>query len=471
MQPVNLRAPALPPILGPEDVAAMHRAALRVLDEVGLFVEGESLARRLAQHDGVRLGGDGRIRLDPWLVEQRVAEYRAGRQAADGRADAPARRIHLSAGCCANHIADFETGAVRPITAHDLTRATRLIDVLHDEEMSGHTPGFPQDVPGPLQALAEYLIGCENNRGGGSFTAPCSIEALEYLYEMHQVMGQPFHLSLYVINPLRIAGESLASILHFLDRLDGFSAGSMPLMGGTAPIYFAGGFVQAMAEALGGFVTLRLLDTDKPASFGIMAFPMDMQYGGIVYGSPEQNLADLIRIQVSAFYGMHEVGTRSIRSMAKRPGVQAAAEKAASAVVGALAGSRSFFGAGTLSVDEVWSDEQLVIDREIADYAMRVAQGFEFDAEALAVEIIEECVASGEFLAHPSTVRAHRRTYWRPRLMEHTSLHRWQESGEPAVEAEAHRIVNEKLARFDFALESEKARELHRIYDRAADCL
>jgi trimethylamine:corrinoid methyltransferase-like protein len=163
------------------------------------------------------------------------------------------------------------------------------------------------------------------------------------------------------------------------------------------------------------------------------------------------------------FYGMHGVGTRSIRSMAKRPGIQGAAEKAASAVVGALAGSRSFFGAGTLSVDEVWSDEQLVIDREIADYALRVAQGFEFDAEALAVEIIEECVASGEFLAHPSTVRSHRSTYWQPSLLEHTSLHRWQQSGEPSVEAAAHHMVNEKLARFDF---EHSARASCTIYDR-----
>jgi trimethylamine:corrinoid methyltransferase-like protein len=89
--------------------------------------------------------------------------------------------------------------------------------------------------------------------------------------------------------------------------------------------------------------------------------------------------------------------------MAKRPGVQAAAEKGASAVVGALAGSSSFMGAGTLSLDEVFSPEQLAIDREIADYALRVAQGFEFDADKLSVEIIAACAEDGAFLAHDST--------------------------------------------------------------------
>ncbi len=89
-------------------------------------------------------------------------------------------------------------------------------------------------------------------------------------------------------------------------------------------------------------------------------------------------------------------------------------------------------------------------------------------ADTLSVDIIADCVASGEFLSHPSTVRKHRAVYWQPRLFEHTSLHHWQQFGEPSVVDHAHRLVQEKLSRFDFELDPAKARELHRIYEHAA---
>jgi trimethylamine--corrinoid protein Co-methyltransferase len=465
---MTLRTPRIPDLLTRADVREMHNGALKILAEVGLEVEGEELVRRLTAQDGVTVRS-GRVCLAPSLVEAHVEAYRKTCLAREK--PTPRRRIHLSAGCCANHIPDRRTGKPRPITTEDLIQSTKLIDALHDEDVSGHVPGFPQDVPPPLQALAEYRIGSQHTRWGGSFTAPCPIEGLEYIYEMHQVMEQPFHLSLYVINPLKIVGDSLHAILHFLDRAAGFSSGSMPLMGGTAPIHFVGAFVQAMAEEMGGFVVLRLLAPGKPAGFGVMAFCLDMKYGGITYGSPEQNLCDLIRIPVNAFYGMRNVSTRSIRTMAKRPGSQAAAEKAASAVVGALAGSRSFMGAGTLSVDEVFSPEQLIIDREIADYAQRVADGFEYDPDKLSLDIIAECAGRGEFLAHPSTLANHRRIYWMPTLFEHMSLRRWQQLGEPQLVAEAGHIVDQKLARYDFELAPEKRRELDRIYQLASETL
>jgi trimethylamine:corrinoid methyltransferase-like protein len=435
---------------------------------VGLQVVDEHLIRHLTDYDGVRLQ-NSRVCLEPWLVEKHIADYRATRPAQEKKA--PDSHIHLSAGCCAHHIVDLQTDEVRPITTADLIEATKLIDALHDEAVSGHVPGFPQDVPAALQALVEYKIGSEVSHWGGSFVAPCSIKGLEYIYEMHQVMAQSFGLPLYVVSPLRVVGDSLQAILHFLDRVDHLNASSMPIMGANAPVHFVGAFVQAMAESIGGFVVLRLLAPGVPVSFGIMAFCLDMRYGSITYGSPEQNLCDLIGLSIRAYYGMAGGSTRSIRTMAKRPGVQAAAEKGASAMVGALAGSRSFMGGGMLSVDEVFSPEQLIIDREIADYAGRVAQGFEFDQEKLSLEIIRECVDTADFLSHPSTLESFKSTYWMPRLFEHPMLEAWRQSGERDVREKARQMVSEKLRRYDFELGREKKETLNSIYQRAQETL
>ncbi len=470
---MSLRIPRLPALLQPEDLSAMHAGALMLLDEVGLQIDA-TLAPRLAVQDGVRLSGD-RAYLSPWLVEQHLAEHRAASAAHPAEPEGSVRpapgRIHLSAGCCSHHVVDLETDAVRPITSADLVQATRLIDTLHDEAVSGHTPGFPQDVPPDLQALAEYKIGCQNTRWGGSATAPASLACLEHLYEMQTIMGHPFGLPLYVVSPLRIVGESLQAILHFAGRVQRLSASSMPVMGGNAPVHFAAAFTQAIAESLGGWLVLRLIAPGVPVSFGMMAFCLDMHYGSIVYGSPEQNLCDLIGLSLRAFYGLGQGGTRSIRSMAKRPGVQASAEKAASAMAGALAGSTSFFGAGTLSVDEVFSPEQLVIDREIADSAGRMAQGVAFDETTLALEAVRDCARSGEFLSHPSTVHGFRDVYWRPRLMDHPMLAAWQAAGETDTRVRARSIVRDRLSRFSYELPAEKARALDKIYSHACEAL
>jgi trimethylamine--corrinoid protein Co-methyltransferase len=462
-------APHLSCLLAEDQLEAMHRAALDLLATVGFLVEDQHLLGLLSGLDGVELR-DGRLCLEPWLVEQHLEGYRQD-LASQARAPLPLNRILLDTGCCASHIVDLKTDEIRPVSTADLIEATKLIDALHSEGISGHAPGFPQDVPPALRALAEYKIGSEHTRWGGDFVAPCSIQGLEYVYEMHQVMAQPFGMTLYVVSPMKIIGHSLQSTLRFLDRADHFSVSSMPTMGATAPIHFIGAFVQAIAEVVGGFVVLKLIRPDATVTFSVMSFCFDMKYTTATYGSPEQNLCDLIRIPVSAYYGMRDVSTRSIRTMAKRPGVQAAAEKAASAIVGALAGSRSFMGAGMLSLDEVFSPEQLIIDREIADYAQRVAGGFEFVQDRLSLDIIREGVSRGEFLSHDSTLNNYRNVYWMPRLFEHPMLQDWRTRGERDVREEARQMVREKLRSYDFELASEKRGELDRIYQHARETL
>jgi len=449
--------PRLSRLLTGDQLADMHRAALELLETVGFLVEDQRLLSILSGIAGVELHND-RLCLKPWLVEKHLEAYRQ-ELASQDRVSLRPDRIHLDTGCCASHIVDLETDEIRPISTVDLIEATKLTDALHSEGVSGHAPGFPQDVPPALRALAEYRIGSEYTRWGGDFVAPCSIQGLEYVYEMHQVMAQPFGMTLYVVSPLKIIGHSLQSALHFLDRVDHFSVSSMPTMGATAPIHFIGAFVQAIAEVVGGFVVLKLIRPDAPVGFSIMSFCFDMKYTTATYGSPEQNLCDLIRIPISAHYGMRDVSTRSIRTMAKRPSMQAAAEKAASAIVGALAGSRRFMGAGMLSLDEVFSPEQLIIDREIADYAQRVAVGFDFDQETLSLDIIREGVARGEFLSHDSTLNSYRSVYWMPKLFEHPMLQDWRARGEREVREEARQMVREKLRSYDFELALEKRRE------------
>jgi trimethylamine---corrinoid protein Co-methyltransferase len=454
--------PTKQPLLSEAQRQAIHDGALALLDTVGLRVEADDWRQALAGQPGVSVDGQW-VRFRPALIESLL-------QRPDPAPWQPAAgdRIHLNVGCCSSHLVDPDSDEVRPITWDDLVGSVRLIDAMHGLDVGGHCPGFPQDVPPVMQAPAEYVIGALNGRGAPSFTAPCPIEAYEYLIRMDEVLGLQTGLPLYVISPMRLMGDSYEVVRRYIDRVKHFSVGSMPVMGATAPIHLPSAFMQSLAEGFGGMAAIKLLQPEAEVGWGFMAFPLDMKYGNIVYGSPEMSLCDMVRLEMAAFYGRSPGGTRSIRSMAKRPGVQAAMDRAGSAVAGALMGSRSFFGAGMLSVDEVFSPEQLVIDREIADYAGRFAQGISVAPEAFDISEVAKGALSGDFMGQQATLDHFRQAYWLPRLSERRMVNGWLAGGCDDIRDRAREEMRRLQATYDFSLPREQAQALRRLYREAA---
>ncbi len=436
--------PRLAPLLTQDELHAIHEAALSVLDQVGVAAHSPALRRLLAGQAGLTFRGE-RLNFAPWLVQQHVDAYRAENNSRPS--STPGDRITLATSCCGRYVVDLETDAIRPANWRDAVQAIQLAEAMYAEGVSSSVPLVPQEVPAPLHALAECLLSARYSRNGLIFVQPCSLAGLEYVYRMHQVLGRPFCPILFLVSPLQLDGDSLETVLHFLGRAQGYLACSMPTRGARAPVHLVGSFVQSIAESLAGLVVLRTIGGGAPVAIDLDSFAFDMREMTISYGSPEMNLADMLKRELGAYYGMPAVPTRFIRSMAKRPGVQAAVEKAASAVAGALAGARRFYGGGQLAVDEVFSPEQLVIDREIVDYAQHIARGFDYGPTELAVDTIREAVASGgDYLGHPSTAAAHRDVFWNSGIFEHSMVKTWQERGEPDVRVGARARVRDRLA-------------------------
>ena len=200
----------------------------------------------------------------------------------------------------------------------------------------------------------------------------------------------------------------------------------------------------------------------------IRAYPFDMKYAAFVYGSPEDLLATLIQIQLNQFYGIPVVA-KSLLTTAKWPDAHAAAEKAAHTLAAALMGARIFTNAGLLSVDEIYSAEQLIIDYEIVQYVQRVCEGFEVTDETLAVAAIEEvALGAGNYLLHPTTLANYRKATWDPSLFTHSTMRQWLDKGMPDLIGRARKIAQKRIAEHDYLLDAATRRELDRIYAWAA---
>jgi trimethylamine--corrinoid protein Co-methyltransferase len=449
----------------PADLQKIHAQALGLIERVGLRVPHEPTLRLLSDYAGVTVAGE-RVRFQPELVQEALAAQWYPKKLTD-------REFSVNTGAYEINVIDMETGAVRQATYRDLVDMTKLA---HSLGMHGSAPVKPMDLPPLLQELAMYKVSWEYSdiRPGGIFDANpiSSTKAADYIWEMAQAAGKFLSLGLWVISPFTATTENLELIYHFRGKGVPFWVATMPVAGTTAPIHMVGVYVQSIAELLAGLALIYLMgDRQTPVYCSIIdsirAYPFDMKYAAFVYGSPEDLLATLFQIQFNAFYGIPLVA-KSLLTTSKWPDAHAAAEKAAHTVAAALMGARIFTCAGLLSVDEIYSAEQLVIDHEIVQYAKRVCQGYELGEETLAVQAIEEvALGRGNFLEHPTTLANYRKATWDPGLFIHTTMRQWQDKGMPDVVSQARKIAKKRIAQHDYLLDADARRELDKIYERA----
>jgi len=113
----------------------------------------------------------------------------------------------------------------------------------------------------------------------------------------------------------------------------------------------------------------------------------------------------LLRDLAEHFTG-HPLDALYLNTNAKQPGTLAAADRMAYMLMLGLAGFRTFFlGAGLLSMDEVFSPVQFVIDMEIGRYVQRIVEGMPWQAEAGEIaQAVAEGVTEGTFLVHATTL-------------------------------------------------------------------
>ena len=452
--------------LSQDEVRGMHEQALGLIERVGFRVPHEPTLRLLGDYAGVVVDGQ-RVRFRPELVQAALAAQWYPEKLTE-------REFSINTGAYEINIIDMESSVIRQATYQDLVDMTKLA---HSLGMHGSAPVKPMDLPPLLQELAHYKVSWEYSdlRPGGIFDANpmSSIKAAKYIWEMAQAAGKFLSLGLWIISPFMATTENLELLYHFRGKGLPYWVATMPVAGTTAPIHMAGAYIQSTAELLAGLTLIHLMGDRKTPIYcsiidSIRAYPFDMKYAAFVYGSPEDLLMTMIQAQLNAFYGIPLVA-KSLLTSSKWPDAHAAAERAAHTLAAALMGARVFTSAGLLSVDEVYSAEQLVIDYEIVQHVKRVCQGFDLNEETMAVQDIEEvALGVGNFLGHATTLDHFRQATWDPSLFVHSTLGQWQKKGRPELFQQARQIAKKRIAQHVYHIDADIQRELDKIYARAA---
>ncbi|MBS3970593.1 MAG: trimethylamine methyltransferase family protein [Clostridia bacterium] len=141
-----------------------------------------------------------------------------------------------------------------------------------------------------------------------------------------------------------------------------------------------------------------------------------------------------------------------------------------STLLTALAGANIIYGVGMLELGITFSFEQFVMDNDIVKMTNKVVQGIDINDETLAVDVIKQVGAGGDFLMQEHTMKYMRTAQSSPKLMNRKMKYAWNEAGskdltQVAREEAVHILKNHKPE----PLSSEIASKLRSIIAEAEE--
>lgn len=430
-------------LLGKEECARLHRAALRILSEVGLLVD-DADTRRLLIGSGCRETAEGRLLFFPEIIERalqsvprRLVLYdQDGRPAVD-TAD-PVPRFGAGANCL--YTLDWRTGRHRPCSLADIREAARLCERLPNIDLAASL-GTPNDLPPSEQALAAVQALAELTRKPLAYTAHDEVEG-EAIWGWlaaraggwQNLADRPFALDLTgPHSPLHLGREACRRLAFAARRHLPVVCYPALLPGTSGPVTLEGALAQSGAEILAGLVVHQLAEPGSPVLTGSSILPMDLRTGGIAYGSPEYVLACLAAVDYFTALGV-PVWTGAGCSDAHTVDAQAASEAGMNLHLAALSGSSFIHNLGYLSAGRTGSLEMLALCDELAGSARRLAAGLELNEQNLAVEVIRRAAGENSFLYDEHTLAHMRSAVWTSPLLQRNSLENWTAGGSSSLQ-------------------------------------
>lgn len=433
--------------LNDADVERIHRAALDMLDQVGLS-DAIPTCVELVTAAGGSMTPEGRLLIPRALVENALAT--AGRHftlcARDPAHDIEpwGKKVHFGTGGAAVHMIDAETGDYRESTLVDLYDIARLLDQLEHIHFI-QRPIVLRDLESSRELdinTCYAVLSGTTKHVGTSFFQPEHVD--EALRMLHLIAGgedkwraRPFvsMSACFVVPPLKFAEDAC----HCLEA---GVRGGMPILllaagqaGATSPAALAGAVAQEVAEVLAGLVYVNLISPGHPCMFGTWPFVSDLRTGAMSGGSGEQAILSAACAQMAQFYDLPGAVPAGMTD-SKVPDAQSGFEKGYTVALAAQSGGNLIYEVAGMHASLLgFCLESCVIDNDMLGSIMRTVRGIEVTDENLSVEAVRQVCTEGpgHFLGHDQTLDLMEKDYVYPEVGDRTSPKEWIENGSTNV--------------------------------------
>jgi trimethylamine--corrinoid protein Co-methyltransferase len=434
----QLRAIPRMAMLNDDHCRAIHTASLEILRRTGVRVYNDQALEMLRESDAL-VSDENLVRFPAGLVEwaldqapSRIALCRRG----GGEVMAPLEGRHVNFGPgsdCLNYL-DPRTGEHRRFASQDVIDAIRVVDALPELTFC-MSMGIPADLELESAYRWQFATMLEHTTKPIVFVcddrADCEAIAAMAAAPAGGMEALRLNPTLLLYSepstPLKHSSTATGKLLYMAEQALPIVHSPAPMMGGTAPVTLAGGLALGNAEVLSSLVMHQLKRPGAPFVYGSGLHHLDMRTTISVYSAPEFELARVAVAELGRFYGLPTWGYAG-HSDSCAMDEQAAADAAFSVLASLLAGSNLVHDVGYLEAGLTTSPEMIVFTAEMIDMMRRFVDGVSFDAESLALDVIQRVGPGGEFISTDHTMD-HFRDFWEPMLFNRKRLADWLEDG------------------------------------------
>jgi len=408
--------------LSEREIQEIHDCMIRILSKTGMQIEHAGIRKALSEYGAESDEKSQRVRFPENLVEKFLND--------SIKIDPRDAKPTVWSGAGVYHGKYLEPGTNRAIlfsekALKDYIKLARLLPHVSGINLLNYPP-----LAGNLTELLELRIFTWKNGAEDDGSIHRS-ELCPYLYEMYAIKAEFLKKPLeevfrgmgFIISPLKFARCEAEQLWFFHEKGLRVNITNMITLGGSGPVTLAGSLALNLAENIAIGIMNRVLYHEFHWGISCMIAPLDMRTMIQPYGRPEMLLANLATIQLAGHYKV-SFWVHTGLSDAKVPSPEAGIQKLMSALPCILAGWGRI-EPGLLSIDEIYSPIQMIIDNEIVGAIKRIIRGFEINEETLAFDLIDKTGPGGFFTATEHAVQHFKDEIWEPTLWSREMLGSW----------------------------------------------
>ncbi len=443
-------------LLNPDDIRQIDYTARRILEEVGIRIDDPSVLEILASA-GARTDEDHqKVFFHNSLVDRFIKKApssftlysRDGKnniQLGDGG-------VNFANGGRVFRILDMGTRGYRSTMLRDIAHTATLVDNLeyirfyiiacqaYDINPDGY---HVNDFYCAFNHTTKHVMGgCTDLQGAEQIWGlSCLLAGGEDTFR-----DKPFvSVITNPISPLTVDKNTLDILQFCTARGIPVTCAPAPISGATAPATLAGTLSQMHAEALAGVIISQIFSPGAKILYGAVPTTMDLRKVEFAIGSVEMGMMNAASVQLAKKYRLPIYASGGVTE-AKRPDIQAGAEKTLSNLMVALSGADCIhLAAGILDSGNSISYEQYVIDDEIIGMIQRVLSGIKTDKNTLGLDVIKKVGPGGNYITEDHTVEHMMKEFFYPSLSVRCLFDIWEEQGRPSMLSRANERVIEIL--------------------------
>jgi len=276
-------------ILTEEQIEAIHRASLDVLEETGIRFEHDK-ALNLFKENGANVDfAEKRVRIPPGMVEECLRRCPSSFRM---KARDPKNDLIIGGNTLyfvpfpGMQSVDLDTWEQRTVSRQEYYQGVTILDSLDSvHAIENYTPYFGFEGVPPVMAIPEGVAAQLRNTTKCIFSSGRSQGCERYTIRMANALGMEISSGMAPSSPLTFSADEVECAFRFIEAGFTFHVISSVIMGATSPVTIAGAIVSSNAELMAGIALCQLIKPGAKVMVWDFALQQNMRSGSPAFGA------------------------------------------------------------------------------------------------------------------------------------------------------------------------------------------